>query len=193
MTKGRVEAFSDGVVAILITIMILELRVPHGSDLRALQPVLPHFLVYVLSFVFLGIYWNNHHHMFHAVHHVNGAILWANLHLLFWLSIVPMVTGWIGETGFAATPTAAYGVVFLCCAIAYTILQTVIIRHEPDAALAQAVGADFKGKVSMALYVTAIPLAFLDARLSDVIYVVVALMWLAPDKRIERKLDRHEP
>ena len=193
MSKGRMEAFSDGVIAILITIMVLELKIPHAADPAALLPLLPVFLSYALSFVFLGIYWNNHHHMFHAVHHVNGAILWANLHLLFWLSIVPMVTGWVGETGFAATPTAAYGVVFLCCAISYTILQTVIIRHEPEAALAKAVGADFKGKLSMALYLSAIPLAFVDARISDAIYVVVALMWLAPDKRIESLLDRHEP
>jgi TMEM175 potassium channel family protein len=192
MTKGRVEAFSDGVIAILITIMILELRVPHGSGIEALRPVLPHFLVYVLSFVFLGIYWSNHHHMFHAVHHVNGAILWANLHLLFWLSLVPMVTGWIGENGSASTPAAAYGIVFLSCAISYTILQTVIIRHEPEAALASAVGADFKGKLSMALYAAAIPLAFVRPVISYAIYVIVALMWLAPDKRIERRLDRHE-
>jgi len=192
MTKGRLEAFSDGVVAILITIMILELRVPRGSDLEALRPILPHFLTYVLSFVFLGIYWSNHHHMFHAVHHVNGAILWANLHLLFWLSLVPLVTGWMGENGFSAIPTAAYGVVLLCCAIAYTILQTVIIRHEPHAILASAVGGDFKGKLSMALYVAAIPLAFVNQMISDAIYVAVALMWLAPDRRIESQLDHHE-
>jgi len=192
MTKGRVEAFSDGVIAILITIMILELRVPRGSDLQALRPILPHFLSYVLSFVFLGIYWNNHHHMFHAVHHVNGAILWANLHLLFWLSLVPLVTGWMGENGFAAVPTAAYGVVLLCCAISYTILQTVIIRHEPQATLAHAVGNDFKGKLSMAMYVAAIPLAFVHQMISDAIYVAVALIWLVPDRRIESRLDRHE-
>jgi uncharacterized membrane protein len=192
MTKGRVEAFSDGVIAILITIMILELRVPRGSDLQALRPILPHFLTYVLSFVFLGIYWNNHHHMFHAVHHVNGAILWANLHLLFWLSLVPLVTAWMGENGFAAMPTAAYGVVLLCCAISYTILQTVIIRHEPEAPLAYAVGSDFKGKLSMALYFAAIPLAFVHQMISDAIYVAVALIWLVPDRRIESRLDRHE-
>jgi uncharacterized membrane protein len=192
MTKGRVEAFSDGVIAILITIMMLELRVPHGSDLQTLRPILPHFLTYVLSFVFLGIYWNNHHHMFHAVHHVNGAILWANLHLLFWLSLVPLVTGWMGENGFAAMPTAAYGVVLLCCAISYTILQTVIIHHEPQATLASAVGDDFKGKLSLALYLIAIPFAFVNQMVSDAIYVVVALIWLAPDRRIEARLDRHE-
>jgi uncharacterized membrane protein len=192
MTKGRVEAFSDGVIAILITIMILELRVPRGSDLQALRPILPHFLSYVLSFVFLGIYWSNHHHMFHAVHHVNGAILWANLHLLFWLSLVPLVTAWIGENGLAAMPTAAYGMVLLCCAISYTVLQTVIIRHEPQATLAHAVGSDFKGKLSMALYVAAIPLAFVHLMVSDAIYVVVALIWLVPDRRIETRLDVHE-
>ncbi|HEY2324674.1 MAG TPA: TMEM175 family protein [Thermoanaerobaculia bacterium] len=192
MTKGRLEAFSDGVVAILITIMILDLRMPHGSDLPSLRPVLPHFLIYVLSFIFLGIYWNNHHHMFHAVHHVNGAILWANLHLLFWLSLVPLVTGWIGENGSAAVPTAAYGAVLLCCAIAYTMLQTLIIWHEPQAVLASAVGSDTKAKVSLALYVSAVPLAFVNPMVSDAIYVVVALIWLVPDRRIESRLDRHE-
>lgn len=192
MTKGRLEAFTDGVVAILITIMILDLRVPHGADLAALRPVLPHFLIYVLSFIFLGIYWNNHHHMFHAVHHVTGAILWANLHLLFWLSLVPLVTGWIGENGSAATPTAAYGVVLLCCAIAYTLLQTLIIRHEPNALLASAVGSDLKAKMSLTLYLAAIPLAFVNPLISDAIYGAVALLWLAPDRRIESRLDRHD-
>jgi uncharacterized membrane protein len=192
MTKGRLEAFTDGVVAILITIMILDLRVPRGSDLVALRPVLPHFLIYVLSFIFLGIYWSNHHHMFHAVHHVNGAILWANLHLLFWLSLVPLVTGWIGENGSAATPTAAYGVVLLCCAIAYTLLQTLIIRHDPHTVLASAVGSDLKAKVSLALYLAAVPMAFVNPMISDAIYAVVALTWLVPDRRIETLLDRHE-
>jgi len=192
MTKGRLEAFTDGVVAILITIMILDLRVPHGSDLAALRPVLPHFLIYVLSFIFLGIYWSNHHHMFHAVHHVTGAILWANLHLLFWLSLVPLVTGWIGENGSAATPTAAYGVVLLCCAIAYTLLQTLIIRHDPHTILASAVGSDLKAKVSLALYLAAVPLAFVNPVISDAIYVAVALTWLVPDRRIESRMDRHE-
>jgi uncharacterized membrane protein len=192
MTKGRLEAFTDGVVAILITIMILDLRVPRGSDLVALRPVLPHFLIYVLSFIFLGIYWSNHHHMFHAVHHVNGAMLWANLHLLFWLSLVPLVTGWIGENGSAATPTAAYGVVLLCCAIAYTLLQTLIIRHDPHTVLASAVGSDLKAKMSLALYVAAVPMAFVNPMISDAIYAVVALTWLVPDRRIETRLDRHE-
>ena len=192
MTKGRVEAFSDGVIAILITIMILDLRMPRGSDLLALRPVLPHFLSYVLSFVFLGIYWSNHHHMFHAVRHVNGAVLWANLHLLFWLSLVPLVTSWIGEHGTDAIPTAAYGVVLLFCAIAYTVLQTIMIRHDPNAALASAVGSDRKGKVSLALYVLAIPMAFVNTMVSDAIYVAVALIWLVPDRRIEARLDVHE-
>ena len=192
MNKGRLEAFTDGVVAILITIMILDLRLPHGADLRALRPVLPHFLIYVLSFVLLGIYWSNHHHMFHAVHHVNGAILWANLHLLFWMSLIPLVTGWIGENGSAATPTAAYGVVLLFCAIAYTVLQTLIIRHEPHAVLASAVGSDLKAKVSLALYVAAVPLAFVNPMISDAIYITVALIWLVPDRRIEVRLDHHE-
>ena len=192
MNKGRLEAFSDGVIAILITIMILDLRVPHGSNLAALRPVLPHFLVYVLSFIFLGIYWSNHHHMFHAVHHVTGAILWANLHLLFWLSLVPLVTGWIGENGSAAVPTAAYGLDFLFCAIAYTILQNLIIRHEPHAVLANAVGTDRKAKISLTLYVSAVPLAFVNPLISDAIYAAVALIWLVPDRRIESRLDRHE-
>jgi uncharacterized membrane protein len=192
MTKGRVEAFSDGVIAILITIMILELHMPHGSDLAALRPVLPHFLSYVLSFVFLGIYWSNHHHMFHAVRHVNGTVLWANLHLLFWLSLVPLVTGWIGENGSDAIPTAAYGVVLLCCAVSYTVLQTVMIRHDPQALLASAVGSDLKAKVSLALYVSAIPLAFVNPMISDAFYVAVALIWLVPDRRIESRLDVHE-
>ncbi|HEX3580122.1 MAG TPA: TMEM175 family protein [Thermoanaerobaculia bacterium] len=192
MSKGRLEAFSDGVVAILITIMILDLRMPRGSTLLALRPVLPHFLIYVLSFIFLGIYWSNHHHMFHAVHHVNGAILWANLHLLFWLSLVPLVTGWIGENGFSPIPTAAYGVVLLFCAIAYTLLQTLIIRHEPHAVLASAVGSDLKAKVSLVLYVAAVPIAFVNPIISDGIYVAVALTWLVPDRRIESRLDRHE-
>ena len=188
MTKGRVEAFSDGVIAILITIMILDLRMPHGSDLLALRPVVPHFLSYLLSFVFLGIYWNNHHHMFHAVRHVTGTALWANLHLLFWLSLVPLVTGWIGENGTDAIPTAAYGVVLLCCAISYTVLQAVLIRHDPHAALASAVGSDTKGKISLALYISAIPLAFVSTMISDLIYVAVALLWLVPDRRIESRL-----
>jgi uncharacterized membrane protein len=189
MNKGRLEAFSDGVLAILITIMVLELRVPHGADLAALSPLLPVFLTYVLSFIFLGIYWNNHHHMLQATQHINGRILWANLHLLFWLSLVPFVTGWMGENRFAALPTAGYGVVLLCAAIAYTILQRAIVRQQgPGSKLAAAVKRDVKGKLSLLLYIIAIPSAFVDQRIADVIYVAVALMWLVPDRRIEARL-----
>lgn len=189
MSKGRLEAFSDGVIAILITIMVLELKVPHGADWQALRPLLPVFLSYVLSFIFLGIYWNNHHHMLHAAQHINGKILWANLHLLFWLSLIPFVTGWMGENHFAPLPTAIYGVVLLLSAIAYTILQTMIVAHHgKDSKLAAAVGSDGKGKLSLALYTMAIPLAFVNQWIADGIYVLVALLWLIPDKRIESKL-----
>jgi TMEM175 potassium channel family protein len=189
MNKGRLEAFSDGVIAILITIMVLELRVPEGADLPALRPVLPVFLTYVLSFVVLGIYWNNHHHMLHAARGLNGAILWANLHLLFWLSLIPFVTGWMGANHFAPVPTAVYGVVLLCAAFAYTILQGAIVRHEgPDSTLAAALGSDVKGKLSPLLYIAAIGLAFVNQWISDAIYVAVALMWLIPDRRIESKM-----
>jgi uncharacterized membrane protein len=186
MNKSRLEAFSDGVIAILITIMVLELHVPEAADLDALRPLVPVFLTYVLSFVYLGIYWNNHHHLLHASDRINGKILWANLHLLFWLSLVPFVTGWMGRNHFAPLPTAGYGVVMLCAAIAYTILQAAIIAHHgPHSRLAQAVGDDAKGKMSMLLYFAAIPLAFLSQWISDAIYVIVALMWLVPDRRIE--------
>jgi uncharacterized membrane protein len=189
LSKTRLEAFSDGVIAILITIMVLELRVPHGVELAALTPLLPVFLAYVLSFVFLGIYWNNHHHMFHAVEQVSGGILWANLHLLFWLSLVPFVTGWMGENHFEPLPTAVYGTVLLCAALAYTILQSVIVRHpHAGAKLRQAVGGDLKGKLSIACYALAIPTAFAVPWVSHALYVVVALMWLVPDRRIERRL-----
>ena len=189
MTKGRLEAFSDGVIAILITIMVLELHVPHGADLAALEPLLPVFSSYVLSFVFVGIYWNNHHHMLHAVEHVDGKVLWANLHLLFWLSLVPFVTGWMGENDFAPLPTAVYGVVLLCAAIAYTILQTTLVGlHGHNTKLATAVGSDRKGKLSILLYVAAIPLAFVQQWVSYGLYVIVALIWLVPDPRIESKL-----
>ena len=189
MTRARLEAFSDGVIAILITIMVLELRVPHGDDLRALRPLIPIFLTYILSFIFLGIYWSNHHHMFHLVHRVNGKILWANLHLLFWLSIVPFVTGWLGENEFAAMPTAVYGVVLLMAAIAYTILVMAIINEQgPQSELRAAIGDDRKGKISMVLYAAAIPLAFVHHLLADAIYIAVALLWLAPDRRIESRL-----
>jgi len=189
MTKTRVEAFSDGVIAILITIMVLELKVPHGADLAALEPLLPVFLTYVLSFVYLGIYWNNHHHLFHAGDHVSGGILWANLHLLFWLSLVPFVTGWMGENHFAPLPTAVYGAVLMLAGVAYLILQSAIIRQQgPGSKLAAAVGKDVKGKLSAALYAFAIPLAFVHQWISDAIYVLVALMWLVPDRRIERAI-----
>ncbi len=189
MNKGRLEAFSDGVVAILITILVLELRVPQGGDLGALRPLLPVFLTYVLSFVFLGIYWNNHHHMLHLADRINGGILWANLHLLFWLSLVPFVTGWMGENHFAAVPTAAYGAVLLMAAVAYTILEkTIIAEQGPGSRLAAAVGSDLKGRLSVAFYAAAIALAFVDQWISDGLYIVVALMWLVPDRRIESRV-----
>jgi uncharacterized membrane protein len=189
MHKGRLEAFSDGVIAILITIMILELKVPHGTDAAALAPVLPVFLVYFLSFVFLGIYWNNHHHKLQAADRVNGKILWANLHLLFWLSLIPFVTAWMGENHAAALPTAAYGGVLLLAALAYTILQTAIIAaHGPGSRLAAAVQRDAKGKISLLGYAVAIPLAFVNPVISIVLYVAVALLWLVPDPRIESRL-----
>ncbi len=189
MGKTRLEAFSDGVLAIIITIMVLEMKVPHGTTLAALQPLLPVFLSYVLSFVYLGIYWNNHHHMLHTVQKVSGGILWANLHLLFWLSLLPFATGWMGENHFAALPTALYGVVLLMAALAYWILQQRIIAvHGREALLARAVGRDIKGKLSPLLYLLAIGLAALDPRLSSAVYVLVALLWLVPDRRIEARL-----
>ena len=189
MGKTRLEAFSDGVIAILITIMVLELKLPAGPDLASLRSILPTILMYLLSFVFLGIYWNNHHHMFRAVERISGGVLWANLGLLFWLSLVPFVTGWMGENHFAPWPTAVYGMVLLMAAISYTILQTTILAFEgPASKLKQAVGSDRKGKLSMALYLTAIPLAFVHQAISDAIYVAVALMWLVPDRRIETRL-----
>ena len=191
MDTGRLEAFSDGVIAILITIMVLELRTPHGTDIEALRPLLPVFLTYVLSFVFLGIYWNNHHHMLHVTQRINGRILWANLHLLFWLSLIPFVTGWMGENHFAPLPTAAYGVVLLMSAIAYTILQTLIVAQQAaDSILVKAVGKDIKGKVSMLMYAVAIPSAFFHEWVAYGIYITVALMWLIPDQRIESKLNQ---
>lgn len=189
MNKGRLEAFSDGVIAILITIMVLELKVPHGDNLKALAPLLPVFLTYVLSFIYLGIYWNNHHHMLHATKHINGKVLWANLHLLFWLSLIPFVTGWMGENHFAPLPTAIYGVVLLLAAISYTILQTALVSHQgKDSTLAKAVGKDLKGKLSMLMYLVAIPTAFLHQWISDLLYVAVAMIWLIPDRRIEEKI-----
>ena len=191
MDKGRLEAFSDGVIAIIITIMVLELRVPHGTDLEALRPLLPVLLSYLLSFIYLGIYWNNHHHLLHACEEVSGAILWANLHLLFWLSLVPFVTGWMGENHFTALPTALYGVILLLAAIAYKILQSAIIAHNGQSSLlATAVGSDLKGKISPLFYVVAIGSAFFSPPLSHALYVVVALIWLVPDRRIERVVAR---
>jgi uncharacterized membrane protein len=187
MPKERLAAFSDGVIAIIITIMVLELKVPHGDDWAALAGVLPIFLAYVLSFLYLAIYWNNHHHMLHTVHHVNGAILWANMHLLFWLSLVPFTTGWMSETHFAHAPTALYGVSLLMPAIAYYLLQLTIIRHQGhDSALARAIGRDVKGKISPVLYLTGIACAFAAPWVSYALYAAVALMWLVPDRRIER-------
>ena len=191
MNKTRLEAFSDGVIAILITIMVLELKVPHGSDHRALAPLWPVFLSYVLSFVYLGIYWNNHHHMLHAVKHVGGNVLWANLHLLFWLSLVPFTTAWMGENHFDDTPTALYGANLLLCGLAYTVLQRTLIAVDGSASLlAVAVGGDFKGKLSLAAYAAAIPLAFVHPAMAGAIYVMVALMWLVPDRRIEKVIAR---
>ena len=190
MGTTRLVAFSDGVVAIIITIMVLELRVPHEPTVAALRGLLPVALSYLLSFVNVGIYWNNHHHMLHVTPRVTGGILWANLHLLFWLSLVPFTTAWMGENHFAAAPTALYGVVLLMAAIAYYILQRTILRSQrPDSVLARAVGSDLKGKLSPLFYLTAIPMAFVSTWVSDALYVAVALLWLTPDRRIERVMD----
>jgi uncharacterized membrane protein len=189
MSKGRLEAFSDGVIAILITIMVLELKVPQGSDWASLSHLLPIFLTYVLSFVIIGIYWNNHHHMLHATTRINGKILWANNHLLFWLSLVSFTTGWMGENEFAPLPTAVYGVVLFFCGVAYKILQSLIIADQGEGSkLADAVGNDLKGKISPVLYAIAIGLAFVHPGIAAAIYVGVAAMWLVPDRRIESKL-----
>lgn len=191
MTKGRLEAFSDGVIAIIITIMVLELKVPHGTDPASLLPLMPVFFSYVLSFVFLGIYWNNHHHLLQAIKHVDGRVLWANMHLLFWLSLTPFVTAWMGENHFASWPVALYGVVLLCSAIAYYILVRVLISvHGPDSVLATAIGGDFKGKISPVVYVVAIVLSFVNPWVACSLYVVVAVMWLVPDRRIEKTLTK---
>jgi len=189
MGKTRLEAFSDGVLAIIITIMVLELKVPHETGLSALSDLLPVFLSYVLSFIYIGIYWNNHHHLLHTVSKVNGRILWANLNLLFWLSLFPFATGWMGENHFAAVPTALYGVILLMAAIAYESLQKIIVRSQgQNSLLARAVGADLKGKLSPVFYALAIPAAFVSPWLSELLYVTVALMWLVPDYRIEKIL-----
>lgn len=191
MNKARLEAFSDGVIAVIITIMVLEMKVPHGTDAAALLPVLPVFLSYLLSFVFVGLYWNNHHHLFHAVRQINGAIMWANLHLLFWLSLSPFVTGWMGENHFQSIPVAAYGAVLLGAAIAYFILTLVLLRHHGrNSLLAKAMGSDFKGKASMLIYLVAIPAAFFHTWISLALYVAVAGWWLVPDRRIEERVEK---
>jgi len=186
MTKGRMEAFSDGVIAVIITILVLELKVPHGESIDALAPVLPVFLSYVLSFIYVGIYWNNHHHMLHATRRVTGPVLWANLHLLFWLSLVPFTTAWMGENHFSAAPSALYGFVLLMAAIAYWMLQQRIIASEGgDSFLRKAIGGDWKGKLSPVLYAIAIPMSFWTHWVAQAIYVLVAFIWLIPDRRIE--------
>ena len=187
MTKGRLEAFSDGVIAVIITIMVLEMKVPHGAEPGALRPLLPVFLTYVLSFIYIGIYWSNHHHMFHVVHHVNGTVLWANLHLLFWLSLVPFVTGWMGENHFERLPVVAYGLVLLASALAYTILTRVLLAiHERDSPFARGLGRDMKGHISLAIYVVSIGLAFIQPWVACAGYVLVAAIWFYPDSRFER-------
>ena len=189
MEKNRLEAFSDGVLAIIITIMVLELKVPHDVALAGLKPLLPVFLSYVLSFIYVGIYWNNHHHLFQSTKRVSGGILWANLHLLFWLSLFPFTTGWLGENHLASTPAAIYGFVLLMAAVAYYILQrAIIVQQGPDSLLASAVGRDWKGRLSPALYLTAIPLAFINPWIAIGLYMLVALLWFIPDRRIERAL-----
>ena len=193
MKTTRLEAFSDGVLAIIITIMVLELKVPHAVELAALKPVLPVLLSYVLSFIYLGIYWNNHHHLFQVTEEVSGGILWANLHLLFWLSLFPFTTAWMGENHLAAIPTAIYGFVLLMAAIAYYILQrTIITKEGRESLLAQAVGRDWKGKLSPLLYLAAIPLAFVSPWIAGGLYVFAALLWLIPDPRIEREIEKRE-
>jgi uncharacterized membrane protein len=193
MKTTRLEAFSDGVLAIIITIMVLELKVPHAVDLAALKPVLPVLLSYVLSFIYLGIYWNNHHHLFQATEQVSGGILWANLHLLFWLSLFPFTTAWMGENHLAAIPTAIYGFVLLMAAIAYYVLERAIIARQGDESfLALAIGKDWKGKLSPALYLAAIPLAFVSSWIASALYIFVALLWLIPDPRIEKALKKRE-
>ena len=190
MRRNRIEAFSDGVLAIIITIMVLELKVPHGEGFDALRPLLPVLLSYILSFMYIGIYWNNHHHMLHTVEHVSASVLWANLHLLFWLSLFPFVTAWAGENNFAPNPTALYGFVMLMAAVAYYVLQQRIIATQGDySLLKRAVGKDLKGKLSPVFYIAAIIFSFIEHRISWVLYVLVAVMWLIPDKRIERVID----
>ena len=189
MGKTRLEAFSDGVIAIIITIMVLELKVPHEADFKALIPLWPILMSYVLSFIYVGIYWNNHHHMLHAVEEVSGSILWANLHLLFWLSLIPFVTAWTGENHFETAPTVAYGIVLFMCAMAYSLLvRRLIQHHDKNAALAEAIGDDRKGKMSIVLYLVGIAVSWFAAWLGFLVYVGVAVMWLIPDRRIEKKV-----
>jgi uncharacterized membrane protein len=191
MTKGRMEAFSDGVFAVIITIMVLEMKSPVGTGLAALQPLVPVFLCYVLSFVYVGIYWNNHHHLLQAARQVSGGILWANLHLLFWVSLTPFVTAWMGENHFAAWPVALYGVVLFFAGTAYYILTRALIAHQgADSTLADSIGSDEKGKLSIAVYAVAIPLAFVRPWIACTCYVLVAVMWLIPDRRIEKAMER---
>jgi uncharacterized membrane protein len=193
MNKARLEAFTDGVIAVIITIMVLEMKVPHGADLAALAPAVPVFLTYVLSFIYTGIYWNNHHHMFHAVQHVTGGTLWANLHLLFWLSLVPFVTGWMGENHFTSVPVLAYGVVLLCAALAYTVLTRVLLAsHGKDSLIAKALGKDFKGWISIVLYGLGIAIALVQPWISCALYALVAAIWLWPDQRFERLIGQNK-
>lgn len=190
MSKGRLEAFSDGVIAIIITIMVLELKVPHGVDFEAIRPLFPVFMSYLLSFVFVGIYWNNHHHLMQAAQKINGSILWANMHLLFWLSLIPFSTGWMGENGFAALPVALYGIILLFAAISYYILsQLLLAHHGPKSTLALALGNDFKGKLSLVLYTSAIVISFFSSPIAMALYIFVAIIWLIPDRRIEKTLN----
>jgi uncharacterized membrane protein len=189
MSKGRLEAFSDGVLAIIITIMVLEMKVPHGTEWADLKPIIPVFLSYLLSFVYIAIYWNNHHHMLHVVDHIDGAVLWANAHLLFWLSLIPFVSGWMGENHFGPVPVALYGIVLLMNGVAYYILVRTLLRlHDKDSLLARAIGKDAKGKISVLVYAIAIPLAYLDVRVSMALYALVAATWFIPDQRIEKKI-----
>lgn len=194
MGKNRLEAFSDGVIAIIITIMVLELKVPHGTSLSDLIPLGPVLLSYVLSFIYVGIYWNNHHHLIHAVHEISGRVLWANLHLLFWLSLIPFVSGWMGENHFATVPVAAYGFVLFMCAVAYAVLvRSLISHHQGNKMLADAIGSDRKGNLSLVLYVSGIALSFVHPWLGFAVYVAAALIWLIPDSRIENRLGQERP
>ncbi|MDB4918258.1 TMEM175 family protein [Mucilaginibacter sp.] len=191
MEKGRLEAFSDGVIAIIITIMVLELKVPHGADIRSLLPLLPVFVSYLLSFIYIGIYWNNHHHTLQIVESVNGAILWANMHLLFWLSLIPFVTAWMGENHFAEWPVTCYGIVLIMCSLAYALFLITLIRHHGDnSLLAQAIGKDRKGAISTIIYAVAIIASFFNSKVGFALYIVVACIWFIPDKRIEKKINR---